>query len=92
METSAFDYGIGVTVPLVVTQPVMSCAVCGQRWTDWRAERARTETVLRYRQVFAGAIQTEPRSGSNSPSPADMRAGNTSNRADADAEALVDAG
>ena len=77
-----FEYGVGVTVPLVVTLPVMSCAVCGARWTDWRAERARTEAVLRYRHVFAGSSRMEPHFESDSPNTADTRAGNTSERAE----------
>lgn len=59
LVTSTFDYGAGLSVPLTVTEPVMSCSACGEKWTDWRGEEAREAAVDRYRFVMAAPIQAK---------------------------------
>lgn len=57
VETSTFNYGVDESVAIQVTQPVVTCGTCGESFTDYRGEEARTEAVERYRRVMSAPIQ-----------------------------------
>src|SRR5581483_5107597 len=56
--TETFEYGCPESVPLTVTQPVMTCNKCQESWTDYRGEQAREAAVERYKRVFAPSPTT----------------------------------
>ena len=47
--TSTFDYGCKPhpVIKVSVTEPVMACGDCGEEWTDYRGEEARSEAVIK---------------------------------------------
>lgn len=60
METHTFPYGLHEPVAIEVTEPVIHCLACGEAFTDYRGDGARTEAIARYRRAFwSGGI--EPR-------------------------------
>jgi transcription elongation factor Elf1 len=61
LETSTFQYGFPESVAIQVTEPVITCAACGQSFSDYRGEQARTEAVERYRRVMNAPIQRAAR-------------------------------
>lgn len=52
-ETETFPYGTPESVEIQVTQIVIHCNACGEEWTDYRGEAARSAVVEKYRRVFA---------------------------------------